>query len=111
MSAGGGEVDAAALRRARPVLVTGGAGFIGSHLSERLLGEGYRVVCVDNLVTGSYENVAHLAGSPGFEYLEHDAVEPIDRMNHGDRRSASQLIANTHLAQPNIPLFRPGILS
>ena len=59
-------------------LVTGGAGFIGSHLSERLLGEGYRVVCVDNLVTGSFENVAHLIGSPSFEYVEHDATEHMD---------------------------------
>ena len=59
-------------------LVTGGAGFIGSHLSERLLGEGYRVVCVDNLVTGSFENVAHLIGSPNFEYVEHDVTEHMD---------------------------------
>ena len=59
-------------------LVTGGAGFIGSHLCERLLAEGYRVICLDNLITGSFENVAHLAGSPSFEYLQHDATKHID---------------------------------
>src|SRR5215218_5237407 len=59
-------------------LVTGGAGFVGSHLCERLLLEGYRVVCVDNLRTGSFENVAHLVGSPGFEYAQHDVTTYID---------------------------------
>ena len=53
-------------------LVTGGAGFVGSHLCERLLGEGYRVVCVDNLLTGSLENIAHLRTNPDFEYVDHD---------------------------------------
>ncbi len=69
-------------------LVTGGAGFIGSHLCERLLDEGYRVVCVDNLITGSFENVAHLADSPNFEYAEHDVTKhmndpgPLDEVYH-----------------------------
>ena len=58
-------------------LVTGGAGFIGSHLCERLLAEGYQVVCVDNLLTGSPENVAHLEG-PDFERVEHDVTRHID---------------------------------
>ena len=53
-------------------LVTGGAGFVGSHLCERLLSEGYRVICMDNLITGTLENVAHLAGEADFEYMEHD---------------------------------------
>src|SRR5215212_2252246 len=53
-------------------LVTGGAGFIGSHLCERLLSEGYRVVCVDNLRTGSLDNVAHLCRQAHFEYVNHD---------------------------------------
>jgi dTDP-glucose 4,6-dehydratase len=53
-------------------LVTGGAGFLGSHLCERLLSEGYRVLCMDNLRTGSLENVAHLANEAGFEYIDHD---------------------------------------
>ncbi len=53
-------------------LVTGGAGFIGSHLCDRLLAEGHEVVIVDNLVTGSIENVAHLAGNPAFRFIRHD---------------------------------------
>jgi UDP-glucose 4-epimerase len=50
-------------------LITGGAGFIGSHLSERLLAEGHKVLVLDNLSTGSFENIAHLKGRPGFEYF------------------------------------------
>src|SRR5215203_5064557 len=59
-------------------LVTGGAGFIGSHLCERLLSEGYRVLCMDNLRTGTLENVAHLQDEPDFEYLDHDVTSYID---------------------------------
>jgi dTDP-glucose 4,6-dehydratase len=58
-------------------LVTGGAGFVGSHLCERLLADGYQVLCVDNIATGSLRNVEHLAGS-GFELLEHDITRPFD---------------------------------
>jgi dTDP-glucose 4,6-dehydratase len=59
--------------RTKPrALVTGGAGFLGIHLCERLLSEGYRVVCMDNLRTGALENVAHLEGKADFEYVEHD---------------------------------------
>jgi dTDP-glucose 4,6-dehydratase len=56
--------------------VTGGAGFLGSHLCERLLAEGYLVLCFDDLSTGARENVAHLAGDPGFEYVRHDITLP-----------------------------------
>lgn len=59
------------------VLVTGGAGFIGSHLCERLLGAGYDVLCVDNFFTGRRQNVAHLLGRPGFELLRHDVTFPL----------------------------------
>jgi len=59
-------------------LVTGGAGFVGSHLCERLLAEGYRVVCMDNLVTGSLDNVAHLEGEADFEYVDHDVSSYIN---------------------------------
>lgn len=57
------------------VLLTGGAGFIGSHLSERLLAEGHAVVCMDNLVTGRVENIAHLSANPRFEFVEHDVTK------------------------------------
>ncbi len=59
------------------VLVTGGAGFIGSHLCERLLALGHEVLCLDNFFTGRKENVAHLDASPRFELIRHDLVEPI----------------------------------
>jgi UDP-glucuronate decarboxylase len=59
------------------VLVTGGAGFIGSHLCERLLGEGHGVLCLDNFFTGRRENVYHLMDSKGFELVRHDIIEPI----------------------------------
>ncbi len=58
------------------ILVTGGAGFLGSHLCERLLGEGHEVLCLDNLFTGRRRNVAHLTGNPNFELFRHDVVDP-----------------------------------
>ncbi len=54
------------------ILLTGGAGFLGSHLAEELLGRGHDVVCMDNLVTGTVENIAHLAGNGRFEFIKHD---------------------------------------
>jgi len=60
------------------ILVTGGAGFIGSNLCERLVTDGHEVVCVDNLFTGSKANVEHLIRNPNFTFHEHDVQEPID---------------------------------
>ena len=59
------------------ILVTGGAGFLGSHLCDRLLGAGHDVVCADNLFTGSKRNIAHLIGNPRFEFLRHDVTFPL----------------------------------
>ena len=59
------------------VLVTGGAGFLGSHLCERLLGQGHDVLCVDNYFTGRKDNIAHLLGRPQFEALRHDVTFPL----------------------------------
>ena len=59
------------------ILITGGAGFVGSHLSERLLGAGHEVVVVDNYFTGSKTNIAHLQGNPGFEAIRHDVTFPL----------------------------------
>lgn len=60
----------------KKILVTGGAGFIGSHLCERLLNEGNEVLCLDNYFTGSKENVIHLLSNPYFELIRHDVVHP-----------------------------------
>jgi UDP-glucuronate decarboxylase len=59
------------------ILITGGAGFIGSHLSERLLNEGHEVVALDNFFTGRKENIAHLLDNHRFELIRHDVTEPI----------------------------------
>ena len=59
------------------VLVTGGAGFLGSHLCERLIGQGHDVLCVDNYFTGSRANIAHLIGNPRFEMMRHDVTFPL----------------------------------
>jgi UDP-glucuronate decarboxylase len=59
------------------ILITGGAGFIGSHLSERLLNEGHEVVCLDNFFTGRKENIFHLLDNHRFELIRHDVTEPI----------------------------------
>ena len=59
------------------VVVTGGAGFLGSHLCDRLIKEGNDVICVDNLFTGSKDNIRHLLSNPYFEFIRHDITEPL----------------------------------
>jgi len=59
------------------VMVTGGAGFLGSHLCEKLIGQGHDVLCVDNFYTGTKRNVAHLMGNPHFELMRHDVTFPL----------------------------------
>jgi UDP-glucuronate decarboxylase len=59
------------------IVVTGGAGFLGSHLCERLLGEGHDVICLDNFFTGRRENILHLMDNHHFELLRHDVIEPV----------------------------------
>ncbi|MBP6783413.1 MAG: SDR family oxidoreductase [Verrucomicrobiales bacterium] len=73
----------------RPVsIITGGAGFLGSHLGDRLLAEGHRVVAIDNLLTGSLDNIAHQEGNPDFEFIHHDVTRfisyegPVDYIFH-----------------------------
>ncbi len=59
------------------ILITGGAGFLGSHLCDRLIAAGQEILCLDNFFTGSKENIRHLLGNPHFEYLRHDITNPI----------------------------------
>lgn len=61
----------------KTILVTGGAGFLGSHLCDRLIADGHDVICVDNFFTGSKRNVEHLIGNPQFELLRHDVTMPL----------------------------------
>lgn len=63
----------------KPVaVVTGGAGFLGSHLTDKLLGEGYQVVCVDNLITGSMSNIEHLKNNPDYRFIHQDVTTDLD---------------------------------
>lgn len=59
------------------ILVTGGAGFLGSHLCDRLIEDGCDVMCLDNLFTGNKDNIQHLVGNPRFEFIRHDIINPI----------------------------------
>ena len=111
--------------RERVSVVTGGAGFVGSHLVDLLLKQGQRVVVVDNLITGSTENIAHLAGNPRFRFIRQDVTEflflsgPVDYVWHfaspaspgsdpkehgGHRRSQRE---NTHLQLSSKSRDRP----
>jgi UDP-glucuronate decarboxylase len=69
--------DSARSGKNKTVLVTGGAGFLGSHLSDRLIQAGHNVICVDNLFTGSKQNIEHLLGHPHFEFMRHDVTLPL----------------------------------
>ncbi len=77
------------------VVVSGGAGFLGSHVVDELLARGDEVVCVDNLVTGRVENISHLDGNSAFRFLEHDVCEPVPIEDDVD--------AVMHLASPASP--------
>ncbi|KAL0866073.1 hypothetical protein Bca101_045191 [Brassica carinata] len=75
--AAGGKIPLGLKRKGLRVVVTGGAGFVGSHLVDRLMARGDKVIVVDNFFTGSKENVMHHFGNPNFELIRHDVVEPI----------------------------------
>ena len=83
------------------ILVTGGAGFVGSHLCDRLLADGHEVLAMDNLVTGSTDNIAHLAGNRQFKFIFHDVTDYIYVPGHVD--------AVLHLASPASPIDFPRI--
>ncbi|MBI2611194.1 SDR family oxidoreductase [Candidatus Gottesmanbacteria bacterium] len=80
-------------------LVTGGAGFIGSHLCEKLLSEESRVICIDNLITGRIENIKNLLSNPNFSFIKHDITKPLS--NYKLPTTNYQLIF--HLASPASP--------
>lgn len=78
------------------VLITGGAGFLGSHLCDKFIGNGYDVICMDNLITGSPDNIAHLMGNARFRFIHHDVTEYMYVDGHLD--------AILHFASPASPL-------
>lgn len=78
------------------VLITGGAGFLGSHLSDRLLAEGHEVIAMDNLLTGNTDNIAHLAGNPKFSFIKHNVTNYI--------YVAGNVDAILHFASPASPV-------
>jgi len=92
-------------------VVTGGAGFLGSHLSDRLIAEGFRVIALDNLVTGSSDNIGHLAGNQDFKLVRHNVSEfvfipgPVDYVFH----FASPASPIDYLELP-IPTLKVGAL-
>jgi dTDP-glucose 4,6-dehydratase len=93
------------------ILITGGAGFLGSHLSDRFLAEGHTVIVMDNLITGSTENIAHLIGNEAFRFIKHDVSQyiyidgPLDAVLH----FASPASPNDYLDYP-IPTLKVGSL-
>jgi dTDP-glucose 4,6-dehydratase len=95
----------------KTAVVTGGAGFLGSHLADRLITEGYRVIAVDNWITGSPDNIAHLAGNPDFRFIRRDVSEfmfvpgPVDYVFH----FASPASPIDYLELP-IPTLKVGAL-
>lgn len=80
------------------VLITGGAGFIGSHLCDRLLSDGHEVICVDNFLSGSRDNIKHLADNPKFTLIEHDVCQPLP-----GHSKVNSLDAIFHFACPASP--------
>ncbi|MBV9733042.1 MAG: SDR family oxidoreductase [Verrucomicrobia bacterium] len=95
----------------KTAIVTGGAGFLGSHLSDRLLAEGFRVIAIDNLITGNTDNIEHLAGNPDFKFIRHNVSEyifvpgPVDYVFH----FASPASPIDYLEHP-IPTLKVGAL-
>jgi dTDP-glucose 4,6-dehydratase len=95
----------------KTAVVTGGAGFLGSHLCDRLISEGFRVIAIDNFITGGSDNVEHLAGSSDFRFIRHDVSEfifvpgPVDFVFH----FASPASPIDYLEHP-IPTLKVGAL-
>jgi dTDP-glucose 4,6-dehydratase len=93
------------------ILITGGAGFLGSHLCDRFLGEGHTVIAMDNLITGNTDNIAHLLGHERFTFVKHNVTNyiylqgPLDAVLH----FASPASPNDYLEHP-IPTLKVGSL-
>ena len=88
-------------------VITGGSGFVGSYLCDRLIAAGHRVICLDNLITGSVDNVSHLVNHPEFSLVQHDVSEPIhlDQLLEGTQFGGQELHVDNilHFASPASP--------
>src|SRR3989339_1483158 len=84
------------MARKKAVVITGGAGFLGSHLSDRFIQEGMKVICVDNLITGSMNNIAHLQKNKDFKFIKHDVSKEL--------RFADKVDYVLHFASPASPI-------
>ncbi|HBG61356.1 MAG: NAD-dependent dehydratase [Omnitrophica WOR_2 bacterium RIFOXYB2_FULL_38_16] len=84
------------MARKKAVVITGGAGFLGSHLSDRFIQEGMKVICVDNLITGSMNNIAHLQKNKDFKFIKHDVSKEL--------RFADKVDYVLHFASPASPV-------
>ena len=88
-------------------LVTGGGGFVGSHICDRLIAEGHEVICLDNLITGQAGNIQSLLGNPRFFFVQHDVTQPIDvprlLASGGGLDDAGRLDYVLHMASPASP--------
>jgi UDP-glucuronate decarboxylase len=62
----------------KKILITGGAGFIGSNLCDKLMNDGHRIICIDNLITGNIKNIEHLLNNKNFKFIDHDIIEPLE---------------------------------
>ena len=95
----------------KTALITGGAGFLGSHLCDRFLKEGYKVICMDNLITGRLANISHLEADPNFKFIKHNVSEHIDLKDDVDiiLHFASPASPVDYLMYP-IPTLKAGSL-
>ncbi len=102
--------------RTMRILITGGAGFIGSHLCDRLLADGHSVIAMDNLITGSSENIAHMNSSEGFRFVFHNVVDyinlsdPVDAVMHFASPASPSQTAPTGYLQLPIQTLKAGAL-
>lgn len=98
-------------------VVTGGAGFLGSHLTDLLLSQGHEVIGIDNFITGNRENIAHLSGNKAYTFIEKDVIEPfdidgpIDRIYHLPVRLHRSGMSNIRSPRSRSILREPGTAS
>ena len=104
------------------IVVTGGAGFVGSHLCDRLVAQGHDVICLDNFFTSQKDNIAHLLMKPNFELIRHDVVYPIPaginvscekptliKVEGMDKRQVGQVCAELRSYRPPEPYKGKGV--